>query len=110
MDMFKRLNVVLAILTMFVWPAVSFALNVNPSQSQDVVQVSVSLAQAIDFAEQELHARAVSAELEHDDGQLVYMIELIDGDGREIEAVVDTQRLHIIEIEDEQDEDNVEGH
>ncbi|MCA9399551.1 MAG: PepSY domain-containing protein [Candidatus Omnitrophica bacterium] len=52
-------------------------------------QVKVSMVDAVQIAEKALPGTVVKAELDKEDGYLVYSVELADKDGEEREAIID---------------------
>jgi len=70
---------------------------------------SVSLADAITMAETETGARAISAEFENEDGRFVYSVELLSADGLELEVMIDSAVLRVLEVEDEGEEGHETG-
>ena len=70
----------------------------------------VSLVQAVEAAVKKNSGKAISAELEEEDGYLVYSVEIVTGDGT-VEVKVDAGNKQILksEIKDE-DEEEGEGH
>ncbi len=64
----------------------------------------VSLAQAIQAAQTETGAKAISAEFENEDGAWVYTVELSAADGSETEVDVSAQTGAILKNETEDNE------
>ena len=72
------------------------------AEHEAFINAAVSLSEAIALAESETGARAISAEFENEDGQFVFAVELLDSNGREIEVLIDSAVLRVIEIEDDE--------
>jgi|TARA_R100000455_G_C6271633_1_gene127973 uncharacterized membrane protein YkoI len=80
--------------------------NDDHAEHEAFTNAAVSLSDAITFAERETGARAISAEFEKEDGHFVFAVELLDSNGREIEVLIDSAVLRVIEIEGEDEGEN----
>ena len=68
--------------------------------------VAVSEAQAIEIALAEVPGAVQETELEREDGNQVYEIEIVNADGAEIEVAVDAQSGKVLDIEAEDGDDD----
>lgn len=64
-------------------------------------QASLSEAQVIEIALAEMPGTVSETELERDDGQLIYEIEILTADGVEMEIEISAETGEILEIEKE---------
>lgn len=64
-------------------------------------EASLSEAQAIEIALAAVPGTVEETELERDDGQLIYEIEILSADGTEMEVEISAETGEILEIEQE---------
>lgn len=69
---------------------------------------ALSEAQAIEIALAEVKGEVQETELEREHGNLVYEIEILTSEGREMEVEIDAETGEVLEIEAE-DEDDVDN-
>lgn len=63
-------------------------------------QVKISLTDAVRIAGEQLPGTAVKAELDREDGYLVYAVEVVDKSGEEREVIIDPVTGKVLEKDD----------